>query len=159
MVMEKEIRINTKLNLLLKKMKEAEELEKKNQADLQAMRLTMERTLLKIKEITNPHQEEDSEQQVLRGRLRKGVHMLRVLFGFKTHNSEPFIDEHVVRQGSMFTTHILGKRTIFTEQAFSASSWPRAIPDLGSHGTSKPSSPHEAVPTLQASRSVPSATP
>ncbi|KAG8081542.1 hypothetical protein GUJ93_ZPchr0179g33511 [Zizania palustris] len=48
-LMEREIRINARLDLLLKKMDEADEMEKMNRADLRAMRLTMERTLLKMK--------------------------------------------------------------------------------------------------------------
>ncbi|KAG8069302.1 hypothetical protein GUJ93_ZPchr0005g15464 [Zizania palustris] len=58
--MEREIRFNMKLNLLLKKMEEAKEMEEKNRANLQAMRLAMEHMLMKMKKgLIDPNQEED----------------------------------------------------------------------------------------------------
>ncbi|KAG8083636.1 hypothetical protein GUJ93_ZPchr0016g2562 [Zizania palustris] len=58
--MEREIGINAKLDLLLKKMDEAEEMEKMNRADLHAMRLMMECTLLKMKKnMADPEKEKE----------------------------------------------------------------------------------------------------
>jgi cytochrome P450 family 90 subfamily A1 len=45
--------------------------------------------------------------------------MLRLISLYKTPNPEPFLDEHMTRYSTVFTTHIFGERTIFsTDPAF-----------------------------------------
>lgn len=39
---------------------------------------------------------------------------LQLISAYKTENPEPFVDEHVSKYGSVFTTHIFGERTVFS---------------------------------------------
>ncbi|KAG8056566.1 hypothetical protein GUJ93_ZPchr0002g24447 [Zizania palustris] len=59
--MEREIRINVKLNFMLKKMEESKGLEQKNIANLRAMRLAIEFRLLKMKKMADPDQEGEKD--------------------------------------------------------------------------------------------------
>ncbi|TYG51959.1 hypothetical protein ES288_D10G303000v1 [Gossypium darwinii] len=41
---------------------------------------------------------------------------LQLIAAYKTENPEPFIDERVIRYGSIFTTHVFGEPTVFSAE-------------------------------------------